>query len=180
MAKPYEVEITIKAISQAHWRTIKKECGDQLKSLQDLLAGNFPKALAEIFFTEGEGLFPGPQDIRFNCSCPDWASMCKHVAATLYGIGARLDQDPSLFFKLRGVEISDLVARAVKEKTGELLKKTKTKSARVIDDADLSGLFGIDMDSKPDFGGKGVKAIRTKPAAQKRQPLLHPLPSSTM
>ncbi|TFG38070.1 MAG: hypothetical protein E4H46_00495, partial [Desulfobacterales bacterium] len=98
-SRPYEVEIKIQAISQANWSAIKKQCEGQLKSLQDLLAGKFPKILADIFFAKEKGLFPSPQAISFDCSCPDWASMCKHVAAALYGIGARFDEDPSLFFK---------------------------------------------------------------------------------
>ncbi|MEA2085369.1 MAG: hypothetical protein U9O82_14240 [Thermodesulfobacteriota bacterium] len=166
-SKPYEVVINIKAVSQANWSAIKKQCEGQLKSLQDLLAGKFPKALGEIFFAKGKGLFPSPQAISFNCSCPDWASMCKHVAATLYGVGARFDEDPSLFFKLRGADTGDLIARAVKDKTGELLAKTKRKSARVIDDADLSDIFGIDMDNKPDFAGNRTKAVKKKTAAKK-------------
>ena len=153
-SKPYEVVISIKGINQANLKEIKKQCEGQLKSLQDLLAGKFPKALAEIFFNKENGLFPSPQTISFDCSCPDWASMCKHVAAALYGIGARFDEDPSLFFKLRGVDTENLIARAVKDKTGKLLAKTKKKSAKVLDDADLSGIFGIDMDNKPDFTGK--------------------------
>ncbi|MEA3333406.1 MAG: hypothetical protein U9Q58_07400, partial [Pseudomonadota bacterium] len=96
-SRPYEIEITIKPISPALWASIKNQCRGELKSLQDLLAGRFPKGLGEIFFAQGEGLFPVPKEISFDCSCPDWASMCKHVAATLYGVGARFDEDPSLF-----------------------------------------------------------------------------------
>ncbi|MCF6290071.1 MAG: hypothetical protein L3J03_03625 [Desulfobacterales bacterium] len=167
-AKPYEVTIEIKAISKTNWRAIKKQCQGQLKSLQDLLAGKFPKALGEIFFTKGKGLFPGPQSISFNCSCPDWALMCKHVAATLYGIGARLDEDPSLFFKLRQADTEDLVARAVKDKTGELLARTSKKSARVIDNGDLSAIFGIDMEGKPDFAVNKRKPVVKKAVAAKK------------
>lgn len=145
-SKPYEVVIKIKPINPTTWDEIKKQCEGQLKSLQDLLAGKFTKDLSDIFFTKEKGLFPGPQAISFDCSCPDWASMCKHVAATLYGIGARFDEDPSLFFKLRGADTKDLVDRAIKDKTSGLLAKSKTKSSRVIADADLSDMFGIDMD----------------------------------
>ena len=167
-AKPYEVTIDIKAIGKTNWHAIKKQCQGQLKSLQDLLAGKFPKPLAEIFFTKGKGLFPGPQSISFNCSCPDWASMCKHVAATLYGVGARLDEDPSLFFKLRQADTEDLVARAVKDKTGELLARTRKKSARVIDNGDLSGIFGIDMEGMPDFAGNKRKPVVKKKVVSKK------------
>ena len=169
ISKPYEVVISIKGINQGNWKEIKKQCEGQLKSLQDLLAGKFPKTLGEIFFAKGKGLFPSPQTISFNCSCPDWASMCKHVAATLYGIGARFDEDPSLFFKLRGVDIENLITGAVQDKTGELLAKTKKKSAKVLDDADLSGIFGIDMDSKPDFIGKRKVTPRSTTKKQKKK-----------
>ncbi len=169
-SKPYEVEIKIKAIAPANWRAIKKQCGSQLKSLQDLLAGKFPKALGEIFLADGKGLFPEPKAIDFACSCPDWAYMCKHVAAALFGIGARLDEDPLLFFKLRQANTDDLVARAVKEKTGELLAKTKLKSAKVIDSADLSSLFGIDMDAKPEFTKNKKKAPKKQVVSKKKGP----------
>ena len=158
MAKPYEVVVTIKPLRRPNWLALKNACEGRLKSLQDLLAGKFPKDLDEIFFSPENGLFPDPQAISFQCSCPDWASMCKHVAATLYGVGARLDEEPALFFKLRGVESGELIARAVRDRTVQLLEKTKKKSARVIDDADLSGLFGIDMDPAP-----SVVKGRTKP-----------------
>ncbi len=91
-----------------------------MKSLQDLLAGKFPKTLAEIFFNKDKGLFQSPQTISFDSSCHNWASMCKHVAAAFCGMGARFDENPSLFFKLRGVDTEDLIARAVKDKTGKL------------------------------------------------------------
>lgn len=149
--KPYEVAIRIAPVKKANWNHIKKQCRGELQSLSDLLAGKFPKALGAIFLAENKGAFPTPQEICFDCSCPDWATMCKHVAATLYGIGARLDEDPLLFFTIRQADTQELVARAVQEKTGDLLARSEKKSSRVIDDADLSGLFGIDMDAKPDF-----------------------------
>jgi len=124
-AQPYKVVIKIEAVKPAAWQAIKRRCGGQLKSMQDLLAGKFPKALGEIFFHKDKGLFPSPQAIKFDCSCPDWASMCKHVAATLYGVGARLDQEPALFFKLRGADTADLIAQAVRDKTGDLLVRVK-------------------------------------------------------
>ena len=160
-SKPYTVVIDIKGITQAIWQEIKTQCEGQLGSLQDLLAGKFPKDLADIFFNQEKGLFPKPQAISFDCSCPDWASMCKHVAAALYGVGARLDEDPSLFFTLRGVDTKELIARAVKDKTSELLEKTKQKSSRVIDDADLGSIFGIDMDNQPNFSEKKKVVPRT-------------------
>ena len=173
-ATPYKVVIRIAQVKKSNWNHIRKQCRGELGSLPELLAGKFPKELGEIFLDEGKGLFPTPQEISFNCSCPDWAFMCKHVAATLYGIGARLDEDPLLFFTLRQADTESLVTAAIQETTGDLLARAATKSSRVIDDADLSGLFGIDMDLKPDFAvtdkqpapsGSRRKRARKKKAA---------------
>ncbi len=151
-ARPYEVSINIHEISGTDWNRIKKASEGQLDSLQELLSGKFPKALGELFMELGKGLFPEPREIKFSCSCPDWASMCKHVAAALYGIGARLDTEPALFFTLRKVEMRDLVTGAVEGKSRELLKKARRKSQRVLEDVSISEMFGIDLDeySTPD------------------------------
>lgn len=176
-ADPYEVAIDVQPIGKTEWYAIKKECEGHLKSLQELLAGKFSESLSELFFAEKTGLFPSPKAIKMQCSCPDWALMCKHVAAVLYGIGARFDDDPALFFTLRGVDMGDLVAGAVKDRTEELRRKTGRQSGKVIADADLAELFGIDMDSKPDFGGRktepeatGKKEPAAKSAKEKIQP----------
>ncbi|MBW2568987.1 MAG: hypothetical protein JRE47_06350 [Deltaproteobacteria bacterium] len=145
-SKPYSVSIKIKAIDNNIWREIKTSCSGKLDSMQELLAGKFPKALNEIFMAQGKGLFPSPEEIEFSCSCPDWAYMCKHVAATLYGIGVRLDEDPGLFFKLRKVRMEDLITGAVEDNTRKLLEKAKKKTKRVITDSDLANVFDIDMD----------------------------------
>ncbi len=145
-AKPYSVSVKIKAINENIWQKIKTACGGKLDSLQELLEGKFPKALSDIFMEQGTGLFPSPKEIEFSCSCPDWASMCKHVAAALYGIGARLDEDPGLFFKLRKVKMKDLVTEAVENKTRKLLEKAKKKTKRLIAESDLADVFGIDME----------------------------------
>ncbi len=168
-AKPYEVVIDIQPIGKAHLQAIKKQCESHLKSMQELLAGKFSETLSELFFSEKTGLFPEPQTLKFRCSCPDWAVMCKHVAAVLYGIGARFDEDPSLFFTLRGVEAGDLVAEAVKDRAEDLLSRTKLQSSKVIADADLSDIFGIDMDSKPDFSGSAIEPLPKKQPKQQKQ-----------
>ena len=146
-AKPYSVSIKIKSINKKSWQEIKASCGGRLDSLQELLTGKFPKALGEIFMAQGKGLFPSPKEIEFSCSCPDWAYMCKHVAATLYGIGARLDEEPGLFFKLRKVRMNDLVTGVVEDKTRKLLEKAKKKTKRVIAESELADMFGIDMEA---------------------------------
>jgi uncharacterized Zn finger protein len=167
MGAPYQVVISITKMKQKNWQNIKKECQSRLSSLPDLLAGKIPKALQEIFMVQGKGLFPTPAEISFNCSCPDWASMCKHVAATLYGVGARLDENPALFFTLRQAAIDDLVSQAVQSKTSSIIEKTTTGSSRVIADDKLSDLFGLDMDDLVPV--KPVKKITAK--VRKRKPV---------
>ncbi len=169
-SKPYSVHIVIKPVNSKGWQAIKAACTDRLDSLQGLLAGKFPKALAEIFMAEGSGLFPSPDEIEFSCSCPDWAYMCKHVAAVLYGISVRLDEDPGLFFTLRKARIEELVTVAVKDTTRKMLEKTRKKTKRAIADDDLSALFGIDMDGSADSGRKKLKTVKRITKPRKRQP----------
>ena len=170
---PYNVTIRIKAITKPIWDKMKAASAGKLDSLQELLAGKFPQAIGEIFMAKGEGLFPSPKEIEFHCSCPDWAYMCKHVAATLYGIGARLDKDPGLFFKLRQVEMGNLISQAVEDRTHKLLKVAEKKTGRVIDDSNLGDIFGIDMEVGAKVGaeagtGTGAGAISATKEIKKK------------
>jgi uncharacterized Zn finger protein len=113
------------------------------------------------------GMFPAPREIKFSCSCPDWANMCKHVAAALYGVGARLDEDPKLFFRLRDADISTLITQTVTDKTKKLLEKADRKSSRIMEDTDLSAVFGIDID-EPHFS-IGLIPVKPPPARKKRK-----------
>jgi len=145
-AKPYAITITIKKLNKNTWNLVTSACEGKVESLEELLAGKFPKALEEKFMQRKTGLFPSPKEIEFECSCPDWASMCRHIAATLYGIGARLDEDPMLFFTLRGVDAFDLISHAVgviSSKAEDLLQEDSKKSSRKIEGADLSAAFGV-------------------------------------
>lgn len=166
-SRPYSVTITIKAINKKIWKDIKTACSGKMESLGELLEGKFPKELGKIFTAHGQGLFPAPEEIDFNCSCPDWTYMCKHVAATLYGVGARLDEDPSLFFTLRKAKQADLITQAVKEKTGKLLKKAERKTRRVIADSDLADVFGIAIDDGEDIDLKQGIAKKKKKTRKK-------------
>lgn len=167
---PYTVTMKIEPVSKPIWTQIRQACAGQLASLQELVEGRFPKELMELFAAKGTGLFPSPKEIAFDCSCPDWAYMCKHVAATLYGIGTRLDEDPGLFFVLRKVKMDDLIVQAVRDKSARLLKQAQTKTSRVIDGADLGGMFGIDLEpteSTATSAAKTRRATKTKKAAKK-------------
>ena len=161
-AQPYKINVKIAPLSAAARAQVEAACRGQLGSLSDLLAGQFPKALEALFTAEGTGLFPTPKEIQFDCSCPDWASMCKHVAAVLYGIGARFDEDPGLFFALRGLDPQQLIGGVVQQHTTDLLAKAKRTSKKVLADADLGAVFGIEM---------AAPAIAVPPAAVQIAPV---------
>jgi len=145
-SKPYKVDISIKALQKNIWEDIMNQCLGKIESIEELIEGKFPKVLADFFTVKGKGLFPSPSEIELRCSCPDWAIMCKHVAAVLYGVGARLDDNPELFFVLRQVNINDLISEAINKKTQTLLEKSKSKGRRVIEETDIFDMFGIDME----------------------------------
>lgn len=160
-SRPYSVAIRIQSLKKDVWNKIKVASEGKLESLQELLIGKFPKALEEIFMHKDTGLFPSPKEISFSCTCPDWADMCKHVAASLYGIGARLDEEPSLFFVLRNIKTRDLVTQAVEDQTRKLLKKADKNISNVLDDSQLSDIFGIDLDHPVRIKKRARKAKST-------------------
>ena len=136
----YEVEITINPLAQPHWTQIKNRCAGQVRSLIELLEGRLSEPVMRIVTHPEEGLFPKPTEIRMTCSCPDSATMCKHVAAVMYGVGARLDGQPDLLFILRKVEHAELVASATD------FEATRTGSKRkTLADSQLSDVFGIEI-----------------------------------
>lgn len=138
----YRVAITIDAVAEAHWRALAQQCAGAIDSLLELLKGRLDAAVMTRVCDKDAGLFPTPKQIHFSCSCPDIASMCKHVAAVLYGVGARLDSAPELLFVLRAVDPADLVksASAVGSRVG------RKRSARALSpESDLVALFGLDL-----------------------------------
>ena len=142
-AKPYEVEIKIDALNNEKWAQVTVLCNHRIDSLEQLIEGKFPKEL-EVLFTERKyGMFPSPKEIHFDCSCPDWANMCKHVAAVLYGVGARLDVNPMLFFELRALDGQELVRKSIEQKLESMMKNAGRKSKREIADQDISKIFGL-------------------------------------
>jgi uncharacterized Zn finger protein len=151
----YEIEIDVAAVASKRWAAIVTVCGTEIESVVDLLRGKLPERVIELITRRGAGLFPEPREISFRCSCPDWASMCKHVAAALYGAGARLDRQPELLFALRGVSADDLVARATQG--GALTKKKSPPKEKQLARSDLSAIFGIEL------AGAAKKVAKKRP-----------------
>ena len=142
----YQVTIRINPVSQAQWKAIGKDCIGSIDSLVELLQGKLSTAVMQRLCEPKTGLFPSAKEIGMNCSCPDWATMCKHVAAVLYGVGVRLDQQPELLFALRKVDAKDLLGQAG---VGLGQQQSQPGSAKVLDDALLGDVFGIEMDEVP-------------------------------
>lgn len=139
---PYKVEIRISPLSEARCQQIMDRCSMRADTLENLLSGTFPETMKDVFLGEG-GLFPTPREISFQCSCPDWAVMCKHVAAALYGVGARLDEDPTLFFSLRGIDTDRFVDVVIANRIESMLSNVNKPSSRILQDTAASDLFGL-------------------------------------
>ena len=170
-AELYRVAVTISALPAARWKSICGDCAGGIDSLVELLQGRFSKGVMERICRQDQGLFPKPSEIKFSCSCPDYASMCKHVAAVLYGVGARLDTRPELLFQLRSVDRNDLIAHV---DTALPLSKTGLDAGKVLVDDDMAALFGLDMAAdeapvavKPKAKAKAKKAVAPPPAKAK-------------
>lgn len=169
----YRVTVTIKALAPSRWRSVCKDCAGEIDSLVELLRGRFSKAVMERLCRQNRGLFPKSSEIRFSCSCPDGATMCKHVAAVLYGVGARLDERPELLFRLRAVDESDLVGGL-----DEALpfSNRPLDAGKSLENEDISALFGLDLEIPGDpvtasdvvsSGGKSEKQTQRKRPGKK-------------
>ena len=139
----YRVNVDIAVTAQARWKSICADCAGSVASLVELLQGKLSGHVMERVCREGDGLFPSPKEIKMSCSCPDWADMCKHVAAALYGVGARLDRDPDVLFSLRGVERGELISTS----TDLSITEAAANSERVLADEDVAALFGLEIET---------------------------------
>ena len=139
----YNVNIEIKKLPDKKWTQVKKRCAGQIGSLLELLQGRLSKSVMTVVTDRDNGLFPHPGEISLHCSCPDWAVMCKHVAAVLYGVGARLDEKPELLFLLRGLDHEELISADAG--IAAVSNAGQTGGHLRIAESDLSHLFGIDI-----------------------------------
>lgn len=155
----YEVTIGISPVPKTRWSSICRDSAGAIDSLVELLQGRFSEGVMERLCRQKSGLFPAPSEIKLACSCPDWASMCKHVAAVLYGVGVRLDEQPELLFRLRKVDEKDLIAKA---DVGTRLAKRGASKNKLLSNTNLAELFGLPMAAD----GARVAIPRKKKAAR--------------
>ncbi|HEY4050155.1 MAG TPA: SWIM zinc finger family protein [Acidobacteriaceae bacterium] len=147
----HRITIQIQPLAAPCWKKVKTQCGSQIGSLVELLQGRLSTSVMEIVTQRENGLFPAPREIEMSCSCPDWADMCKHIAATLYGVGSRLDHEPELFFKLRQVDHLELIAQA-----GHPEARPKSTGRKRIATDQLADVFGIELEAQ----GKTTHPVR--------------------
>ena len=159
----YRIEIEIGPLPAVKWKAIQSECRGQIGSLIELLQARMSQRVMEIVTRRDCGLFPSPKEIKLGCSCPDWAEMCKHVAAVLYGVGNRLDHQPELLFQLRQVNHLELITAAAD--SAALVKKSASKK-KTIAREDLAQVFGIELDAPAPSKGPLRKARIAQPAAR--------------
>ncbi len=157
----YSVKVEIDTLSRAQWNRLKRRAAGKIGSLIELLRGKLSDEVMDIMAHRKTGLFPLPSEISFDCSCPDWASMCKHVAAVLYGIGARFDSKPELLFALRGVDHEELISDEM-----QLEVPSAASQSKRLADADLADVFGIDL--TPTADDAPPRSPRKKKAAKKK------------
>ncbi|MBV8233472.1 MAG: SWIM zinc finger family protein [Planctomycetaceae bacterium] len=161
----YTVQIEIVALPQQAWQVVKELCAGKIGSLVELLQGKLSNAVMEAVTDRAEGLFPKPKEIKMHCSCPDYAGMCKHLAAVMYGIGNRLDSSPELLFELRGVDHQELIEQAIPA------APTRAKhGAPTIESAELGAIFDIEINDSPAAEPPNSKTTTKKAPKVKKAP----------
>jgi uncharacterized Zn finger protein len=155
----YRITIQVRPLAAPRWKNLKEQCGAWIGSVVELLQGRLSTSVMTIVTSRDSGLFPAPAEIEMSCSCPDWAGMCKHVAATLYGVGNRLDREPDLLFKLRQVDHLELIAQA-----GRPAPKLKGAGRKTIAKDQLADVFGIELETE----GETAESQQQEPAKSPR------------
>ncbi|MEQ8784704.1 MAG: SWIM zinc finger family protein [Pirellulaceae bacterium] len=160
----YDIVIKVDRLAKAKWNQIKQRSAGQIDSLLELLQGRISNRVMEVVTSESDGLFPVAGEIHVSCDCPDYAYLCKHAAAVLYGVGARLDERPELLFLLRGVNHEDLIS-APAEKSVERTTRRGGRGRKVR--GDLADVFGIELDEDDERDLE--PAVELDPPARKKK-----------
>ena len=159
---PYRISVKIKPLATQKWNALKKKCVGKISSLINLAQGKLSTETLEEFCKKEYGLFPSRREISYSCSCPDWADMCKHIAAVLYGLGARLDQEPELFFVLRGIDPNELIGSEVVD---ALMDGVDSE----LPEDNLSDIFGVEFDTLLADSASGPKKTKCRKTSAKKR-----------
>jgi uncharacterized Zn finger protein len=139
----YKLKIKIDPLPAKKWAALKRNCAGQIGSLLELLQGKLSDSIMSVVTDRQHGLFPLPREISLACDCPDYAHLCKHLAAVMYGIGARLDRQPELLFLLRGVDHEELITVDAEQAVGAAVNG---RNGKRLARNDLSDVFGIEIE----------------------------------
>jgi len=151
----YRVTIGLTPLAKMRWRRMVTRCTGRIGSLVGLLRGELSDEVLAVLTDAREGLFPSPRELALDCSCPDGARLCKHIAAVLYGVSVRLDTRPELFFDLRQVDQAELIGSA----TAGAVGRSRPAEGKRIAAGRLSAVFGIELeDAAP------AARVRRRPA----------------
>jgi len=164
----YQIEILIKPLSPAAWATVQKQCTGQIDSLIEMLQGRLSSSIMQTVTRQDGGLFPKPKEITLRCSCPDSASLCKHLAASLYGVGARLDEKPELLFLLRGVDPAELISQASAAEA--IQPATPGTSGASLTDSELADVFGIELEDTTAVKPATASDLKSRSSGKKSRP----------
>ena len=170
-SEPYKIDIKIATLAAPAWKSISNDCAQEIESLLDLLQGRFSDGVMQRLTREGDGLFPHKKQISMTCSCPDSAGVCKHIAATFYGVAVRLDQQPELLFRLRNVDHLELISQAT---TADNLDRAFSTKDAGISDGDLGSIFGIELESANAPAASTPTKTKKKPVRTKKKPAKTP------
>jgi uncharacterized Zn finger protein len=169
----YKVEIKVSPVEKTCWQSLCSDCAGAIDSVVELLQGRLSKGVMERVCRQTQGLFPSPKEIKLSCNCPDWADMCKHVAAVLYGIGTRLDEQPELLFRLRQVDERELITH-LEKKLSSGKSGPARRSSKVLASEDLAGVFGLELGQEETISfsaasPKRAQQTRKKVATKKKR-----------
>jgi uncharacterized Zn finger protein len=165
----YTVEIGIAPMARARWRQVVARCTGKIASLVGLLRGELSADVMAVLVDGTHGLFPAPREIEMDCSCPDWAGVCKHIAAVLYGVGTRLDEKPELFFVLRQVDQAELLSSATSGAISRHRAGRGTEGGTRIAASKLADVFGIEIVDEPASRAKPRVKGRPTPSRLRRR-----------
>jgi len=161
----YNVTIEIAKLEEKKWQAIKERCAGQIGSMLELLRGSLSDEVMRVVTDRDNGLFPLPGEIKLKCDCPDWAVMCKHVAAVLYGVGSRLDHKPDMLFRLRGVDAEELISAEVTLHTARAAAGEDS-----IAEEQLGDIFGIELEDGPPAQKQPEPESKKAPLKETKKP----------